>query len=240
MRTFGNAIPGGQNEPTGNYQGRTDLVDLQNGYAVIDLEMAGEDPRTGLIIEMAVGVLRPGQNLVTDRVLVKIDRPIPESIVRLTGITDRDLAAGGIPIDDALAWFAERTSGLPLVGHNVLQSDRAYLVEAARRHRQAVEEGLYPKLVIDEMLDLPAQRFIDTAGLYKGYLLGEYPQAGESHQDYAQRVNGLSTHGLRSGLTAACEDLGIPTSRIRAHRATGDVVRNQLLFEKLLELNPPE
>lgn len=197
MRTFGNAIPGGQNEPTGNYQGRTDLVDLQNGYAVIDLEMAGEDPRTGLIIEMAVGVLRPGQNLVTDRVLVKIDRPIPESIVRLTGITDRDLAAGGIPIDDVLAWFAERTSGLPLVGHNVLQSDRAYLVGAARRHRQAVEEGLYPKLVIDEMLDLPA---------------------GESHQDYAQRVNGLSAHGLRSGLTAACEDLGIPTSRIRAHR----------------------
>ena len=240
MRTFGNAIPGGQNEPTGNYQGRTDLVDLQNGYAVIDLEMAGEDPRTGLIIEMAVGVLRPGQNLVTDRVLVKIDRPIPESIVRLTGITDRDLAAGGIPIDDALGWFAERTSGLPLVGHNVLQSDRAHLVEAARRHRQAVEEGLYPKLVIDEMLDLPAQRFIDTAGLYKGYLLGEYPQGGESHQDYAQRVNDLSAHGLRSGLTAACEDLGIPTSRIRAHRATGDVVRNQLLFEKLLELNPHE
>ena len=175
MRTFGNAIPGGQNEPTGNYQGRTDLVDLQNGYAVIDLEMAGEDPRTGLIIEMAVGVLRPGQNLVTDRVLVKIDRPIPESIVRLTGITDRDLAAGGIPIDDALGWFAERTSGLPLVGHNVLQSDRAHLVEAARRHRQAVEEGLYPKLVIDEMLDLPAQRFIDTAGLYKGLPSGRVP-----------------------------------------------------------------
>ena len=111
------------------------MVDLQNGYAVIDLEMVGEDPRTGLIIEMAVGVLLPGHSLVTDRVLVKIDQPILRTIVRLTGITDRDLAAGGIPIDDALAWFGERTSGLPLVGHNVLQSDRAYLVESARRHR---------------------------------------------------------------------------------------------------------
>lgn len=113
-------------------------------------------------------------------------------------------------------------------------------VEAARRHRQAVDKGQYPRLVIDEDLDLPAGRFIDTAGLYKGYLLGEYPQKGESHQDYVQRVNGLGAYGIRTGLTAACEDLGIPASRIRAHRAMGDVVRNRFLFEKLLELNPPE
>ena len=53
-------------------------------------------------------------------------------------------------------------------------------------------------------------------------------------------MNALNGHGIRTGLTAACEDLGIPTSRIRAHRAVGDVVRNQLLFEKLLDLNPPE
>ena len=155
---------------------------------MIDLEMAGADPHTGLIIEMAVGVSHPGQNLITDRVLVKIDQFIPKNIARLTGITDRDLTSGGISIDDALGWFVERTSGLPLVGHNVLQSDRAYLLEAARRHRQAANEGLYPKLVIDEMLNLPVQRFIDTLGLYKGYLLGEYPQAGESHEDYALRV----------------------------------------------------
>ena len=216
------------------------MVDLQHGYAVIDLEMAGADPGTGLIIEMAVGVAMPGQKLETGRVLVKIDRRLPESIVRLTGITDRDLAAGGIPIDDALAWFVERTAGLPLVGHNIIESDRSYLVEAARQHRRTVDQGLYPRIVIDETRDLPAERFIDTAALYKGHLLGEYPQAGESHQDYAQRVNGLRAYGLRTGLTAACEDLGIPTSRIRAHRALGDVVRNQLLFEKLLGLNPPE
>ena len=35
------------------------------------------DPHTGLIIEMAVGVVRPGRNLETGRVLVKIDRCIP-------------------------------------------------------------------------------------------------------------------------------------------------------------------
>ena len=216
------------------------MLDLRNGYAVVDLEMTGGNYRTGLIIEMAVGVSVPGQNLITDRVLVKIDRPLPKRIVKLTGITDRDLQTGGIAIDDALAWFVESTSGLPLVGHDIIRGDRPYLLEAARRHRDTVEEGRYPELSIDEERDLPVQRFIDTAGLYKGYKLGEYQQVGENHQDYSLRVVGLRAHGIRMGLTAACEDLGVSTSRIRAHRATGDVIQNQKLFEKLLELNPPE
>ncbi len=158
----------------------------------------------------------------------------------MTGITDRDLAVGGIGIDNALAWFVEKTSGLPLVGHSILNADRPYLLEAARRHRDAVQEGLFPKLCIDEVTDLPIERFIDTAGLYKGYKLGEYQHLEESHQDYALRVMSQSAYGLRTGLTAACEDLGIPTSRISPHRAVGDVVQNQRLFEKLLELNPPD
>ena len=215
-------------------------MDLRNGYAVIDLEMTGEDCPIGLIIEMAVGILAPGQNLVTDRVLVKIDRPLPKRIVELTGITDRDLASGGIAIDDALAWFVEKTSTLPLVGHDIIRADRPFLLEAARRHRQAVEEGRSETLFINEVNDLPIERFIDTAGLYKGYKLGEYQQAGESHQSYVERVLALRAYGLRTGLTAACEDLGISTTRIRAHRAAGDVVQNHKLFEKLLELNPPE
>ena len=215
-------------------------MDLRNGYAVIDLEMTGEACPIGLIIEMAVGILAPGQNLVTDRVLVKIDRPLPKRIVELTGITDRDLASGGIEIDDALAWFVEKTSTLPLVGHDIIRADRPFLLEAARLHRQAVEEGRSETLFINEVNDLPIERFIDTAGLYKGYKLGEYQQAGESHQSYVERVLALRAYGLRTGLTAACEDLGISTTRIRAHRAAGDVVQNHKLFEKLLELNPPE
>lgn len=214
-------------------------MDVREGYAVIDLEMTGANPITGLIIEMAVGVSLPGRNLVNDRVLVKIKQPIPKRIVRLTGISDRDLAASGITVDDALAWFAEKTDGLPLVGHSIIKSDRPYLLEAARRHCNVVQDGNYPRLCINEENDLPLKRFIDTAGLFKGYKLGVYQEANESHQEYAQRVLALPGHGLQTGLTAACEDLGISTSRIRSHRAAGDVVHNHRLFEKLLELNPP-
>ena len=214
-------------------------MDLAKGYAVVDLEMTGPNHFTGLIIEIAVGVCLPGRDLMTDRVLVKIDRPLPTNIIRLTGITDRDLASGGITIDDALAWFAERTAGLPLVGHSILESDRPYLLEAAHKHRQAVEEGLYPNLSLDQE-DLPLWRFIDTAGLYKGYKIGAYQKVGETHHDYARRVIAQPAYGLRTGLIAACEDLGVFTSRIRTHRAAGDVIQTHRLFEKLLELNPPE
>ena len=147
---------------------------MQSGYAVVDLEMTGADHLRGLIIEIAVGISGSGRKLITDRVLVKIDRPLPKRIVKLTGITDRELVSGGVAIDNALAWFVEKTSGLSLVGHNIIRGDRPYLLEAARKHRQTVEEGLYPKLSIDEVRDLSVQRFIDTAGLYKGYKLGEY------------------------------------------------------------------
>ena len=187
-----------------------------------------------------MGILLPGTQLVTDRVLVKVDRPLPKKIISLTGITDRDLALGGVSIDDALAWFVDRASGLLLVGHSVIHSDRPFLVEEARRHRLRVEEGSCSKLYIEEESHLPAHRFIDTAGLYKGYKLGEFQQLGESHQAYVDRVLALRAYGLRTGLTAACDDLGISTSRVRAHRAAGDVLQNHKLFEKLLELNPPE
>ena len=212
---------------------------MQDGYAVVDLEMTGGDCWDDLIIEIAVGIARPGRSLESDRVLVKIDRPVPPAIVELTGITDRELAAGGISINDALAWFVERTGSLPLVGHDIIRSDRAFLLEAARVHRRVVEEGRYPRRVIDEVDHLPARRFVDTAGLFKGYMLGNWPIAGESHPDYVQRILNLpNPPGLRTGLMAACEQMGIGT-RIRAHRAHGDVVQTQRLFEKLMEVNPP-
>ena len=211
-------------------------MNFRDGYAVVDLETTGLDCWDDLIIEIGVSVVKPGRNPETDSVLVKVDRPLPQLIVRLTGLNDGDLSSRGISIDDALAWFVELTSGLPLVGHNVIRFDRAFLLEAARAHRRAVEEGRYPRRVVDEVDDLPARRFIDTMALYKGFKLGQYPAEGESHLNYVQRVLDLRTPlGLRYNLQAACQDFGISTSRIRAHRAHGDVVQTQRLFEKLRE-----
>ena len=225
----------------GDVSWRSRSLNLNRGYAVVDLEMTGTNPTDELIIEIGIGVKHPEhQDLSTDRTMVRIDRPLPARITQLTGITDRDLAYGGIPIDDALAWLVEKTQGLPLVGHDILRSDRPFLLAAARRHLEAVEQGLQPKAVIEEDRDLPPERFVDTAALYKGHRIGHYPIPGESHHEYSPRMQETRAWGIRTGLSAACEDLGISISRVRAHRAAGDVLQTHRLFEKLLELNPPE
>lgn len=214
-------------------------MNLQNGYAVVDLETTGLDCWNDRIVEIGIALVLPGESPFVDSRLVKIGRPLPRHIVKLTGITDRDLIARGRSIDAALEWLVESAAGLPLVGYNILNFDRGFLLEATRRHRRAVEDGMIAAPVIDEVDDLPPRRFIDAMALYRGYKLGRYPQLGESHQEYAQRILSARAPGLRYNLTAACADFGISTDRIRSHRAAGDVIQTQRVFERLLQLNPP-
>ena len=152
------------------------------GYAVVDLETTGLDCWTDLIIEIGVLVVTPTTFRQAESVLVAINGPLRGEIVNLTGINDRLLSRDGIPIDDALGWFTQRVGQLPLIGHNVIRFDRAFLLEAARQHRQAVSQQ---SRVIDEVDDLPVNRFLDTAALFKGYKLGMTPNPNETHFQYA-------------------------------------------------------
>ena len=214
-------------------------MNLQNGYAVVDLETTGLDCWNDRIVEIGIALVLPGESPFVDSRLIKIGRPLPRHIVKLTGITDRDLIARGRSIDAVLEWLVESAAGLPLVGYNILNFDRGFLLEATRRHRRAVADGMLAAAVIDEVDDLPPRRFIDAMALYRGYKLGRYPQPGESHQDYTQRILAARVPGLRYNLTAACADFGISTDRIRSHRAAGDVIQTQRVFERMLKLNPP-
>ena len=44
-------------------------MDFADGYAVVDLEMTGGDCWNDSIIEIAVGLVRPGQNMLSERTL---------------------------------------------------------------------------------------------------------------------------------------------------------------------------
>lgn len=207
------------------------------GYVVVDLETTGLDCWTDLITEIGVMVVTPGTPPHAESVLVKIDRPLPARVVNLTGITDQLLAQEGISIDDALLWFKERVGDLPLVGHNIIRFDRAFLLEATRQHRRSVTPE---QRVLDEVDDLPAYRFIDTMVLFKGYKLCLEPATGETHYQYAQRILQAPAQGTRFSLRYASNDAGISTSGHQAHRAANDAIVTQQLFEKLLQVHPPE
>ena len=217
-------------------------MNLNSGYAVIDLEMTGLDHERESIIEIAVGVVSTthGQILIdTERVMVNFGGEVPFRIQQLTGITTHQVQSQGVSIDDALAWFAKRTHGLHLVGHDVFASDRPFLIAETERHQSHVQEGRVPGPALQPDPDLNEERFVDTAALYKGYRLGMYPDEGESHPQYSHRLRDIRAWNLRTGLQAACEDLDISAPMTRYHRATGDVLHTHRLFRKLLELNPP-
>lgn len=210
---------------------------MSRSYAVVDLETTGLDCWTDLIIEIGLKIVSAGNETQAESVLVKIDRPLPARIVELTGITDQQLAQDGMPIDDALAWFTKKIGDLPLVGHNVIKFDRGFLLEAARNHRKNVPQ---PAQVIDEVNDLSAFRFLDTMALFKGYKLCLEPNPDENHYHYARRVLEIPAQGVRFNLAYACNEVGINTSGAARHRAAGDADLTQQLFEKLLQLHPPQ
>ena len=70
--------------------------------------------------------------------------------------------------------------------------------------------------------------------------IGLEPGLNENHYHYAQRVLDTAAQGVRVNLAYACTDVGINTSGVDRHRAAGDAALTQQLFEKLLQVHPPQ
>jgi CRISPR-associated protein Cas2 len=88
-------------------------------YVIVDLETSGLDSTIHQIIEIGAIKVVDGEIAGEYRCLVKIKDPLPQLIVELTGITDRDLQADGIDLAVALEGFLQFMGKLPIVGHHV-------------------------------------------------------------------------------------------------------------------------
>ena len=101
-------------------------------FVFFDIETTGLSPRTDGIIEIAGLRLSPRQGLKESfQALVRIDRPVPAIITRMTGISDHMLRDQD-PIDTILPRFLDFVRDVPLVAYNV-QFDMGFLKAAARR-----------------------------------------------------------------------------------------------------------
>ncbi len=69
-------------------------------------------------------------------------RKIMPMIARLTHITD-EMVADQPPVSEVIRRFAEYTSGLPLVGHNIRSSDLHYISSAAKRAGVPLENAFF-------------------------------------------------------------------------------------------------
>ena len=87
-------------------------------YVVVDIETTGLDSGADEIIE--IGALKVRAEEVAGRfsALVRCNRPVPDSVLRLTGITSEGVH-GGEELADVLERFGDFVELLPWVGFNV-------------------------------------------------------------------------------------------------------------------------
>ena len=85
-------------------------------YVSIDLETTGLDSARDRVIEVGAVAFTPDHTLATLERLVDPQRPLPESVARLTGISQADLK-GAASAESAMAELAEFVRGRQPVGH---------------------------------------------------------------------------------------------------------------------------
>jgi len=70
--------------------------------------------------------------------LVATDVQLSAQIERITGITNRDLKSGGVPLTEAIAQFRSFVGGLPVLCHNA-GFDQAFLERAFKKLGQTYD-----------------------------------------------------------------------------------------------------
>ena len=101
------------------------IFGLEDEVVLVDIETTGFDPARDRLIEVAAARMRGPEVVETFETLVDPGRSIPAEIVRLTGITDADVA-GAPAADAAVSALAAFVGGRDTVAHNA-PFDRAFL-----------------------------------------------------------------------------------------------------------------
>ena len=91
----------------------------QECYIVLDLETTGLDPARDSILEFGALKIEDGVPTASFSRLVKYAGKIPELIVKLTGITEEQIAEQGAELETALDAFLRFIGQEKLVGYNI-------------------------------------------------------------------------------------------------------------------------
>ena len=191
-------------------------------YVVFDLETSGLNQAEDRILELGLMSVKDDEVVSLSSRIIKADVEVSDLITKITGIT-QEMVEEGDSIEDVLEWFKEEIKDeRPVVGHNILKFDFLFLTNEAKRN--GIQVGLVPRALVD------------TAAIFKGKKLNFRPYDGEPHWKYGLRVLETRRKGLKFNLDVACEEMGIDTSGVERHRATGDIELTNRLYQKIRSL----
>lgn len=198
-------------------------------YIAYDFETTGLDYRKDQPIE--IGIIKVDDktgDIEQYDIFIKTKEPLSEDTKRITHITDEMISEKGVDIEPAMKAmfkvFGLRPDGYDkdviILGHNIIGFDNWFLKKYTDLYGYA----------------FPArENFFDTAGEFRGLLLGEKRFVHECDYDYQERILRLDAKGARYNLTAACGYYGITMDRA-AHRAHNDCLFTLRVFEKQKDL----
>ncbi len=148
-----------------------DGVTFDDEFVVFDIETTGLSAVNCKITEIGAVIVKNGEILDRFSTFVNPEAPIPENIVKLTGITD-EMVADAPKIDEALPKFLEFCGGRMLVAHNA-QFDTGFIRVAAERLGLPFENPFLDTVAVSHYVNPNSKNHkLDT--LAKLYNLGEF------------------------------------------------------------------
>ncbi|BDR60574.1 type I-E CRISPR-associated endoribonuclease Cas2e [Lactobacillus xylocopicola] len=143
-------------------------IESQDRFVTLDIETTGLDPTKDQIISISAVKRNADGTKEHYDAFVKIDQRIPESIVKLTGISNESLKDQGIELSKALHGLKIFVERLPLIGYNLSFDDRFI----STGFKTINEEGLSNKLIDLMPIVKKKNKFLDDYKL--GTVLEKY------------------------------------------------------------------
>lgn len=180
------------------------MLSLSRPLVILDLEATGTDPETARIIQVCAQRVEPdGEGLEATESLNRLvdpERPIPTSVQKLTGWSERDIKTHGSPWRDVAPELSPLIEDADLAGYNIETYDYP-LLEAEYERLGREVPGPEQRLLVDVYnleKQLNPRTLENVYGRYTGESLGDaHDAAADVSATWEVLVQQLATHGLR-------------------------------------------
>lgn len=123
----------------------------ETSFVVFDIETTGLSPNRDTITEIGAVVVENGEVVETFNTFVNPGRPIPQEVVRLTGIND-SMVADAPGQEEAIHQFLDFVNGRVLVAHNGHNFDMRFIAIAAQNAGRQANLSCIDSLTLAQIL----------------------------------------------------------------------------------------